>query len=477
MHPNRCFLGDLMDIFKINFNEYTPKYLQLSEKIKNLINSNILKDKEKLPSIRDLALKLNVNCITVKNAYKKLMEEGYVEIAQGRGTYVSKIILNSRVVRDYKDTLKKITDSSYEYIDFAKESLNSDYFPIESFKEIIMQVLNTYGAEALLYEETLGFMPLREIISKKFWNGSINKDNILILSGAQQGIDLASKVLVNINSNVILEKPTYNGALNVFRWRRANIYDIDIEEDGIDINTLEQLLKKKNIELIYLMTYFQNPTGITCSNEKKEKLLYLADKYDFYIIEDDYLSELIYSKSIKYNTLKSMDKNDRVIYIKSFSKIFLPGIRLGYLITPEKLKDSFQNFKINTDIATSSLMQRTLSLYMERDYWVEHVKRMNSLYSKKYKLTGKMLNSSLKEKIDYIDPKGGLSFYLKLKDNVKIDTNQLFYLLKKKNVIISPSSIYYKNPQDGLRNFRISFSSLSDEQIEDGLYKISQVLE
>ncbi|MFA6941671.1 MAG: PLP-dependent aminotransferase family protein [Clostridiaceae bacterium] len=466
-----------MDIFNINFNEYRPKYLQVSDKIKNLINSNILKDKEKLPSIRALALKLNVNNITVKNAYKKLMEEGYVDIAQGSGTYVNKIILNSRVVRDYKDTLKKITASADEFIDFTKESLNSDYFPIESFKEIIMQVLNTYGAEALLYEETLGFMPLREIISEKFWNGSIDKDNILILSGAQQGIDLASKVLVNINSNIVLEKPTYNGALNVFRWRRANIYDIDIKEDGIDINTLEQLLKKKNIELVYLMTYFQNPTGITCSDEKKRKLLYLANKYDFYIIEDDYLSELIYSKNIKHNTLKSMDKNDRVIYIKSFSKIFLPGIRLGYLITPEKLKDSFQNFKINTDIATSSLMQRTLSLYMEKDYWIEHVRRMNTLYSKKYKLTDKILNSCLKEKIEYIDPKGGLSFYLKLKDNVKIDTNQLFYLLKKKNVIISPSSIYYKNPQDGLRNFRISFSSLSDKQIEDGLYKISQVLE
>jgi len=466
-----------MDRFEIKFNEYTPKYIQLSNKIKQMINSNILKDKEKLPSIRVLSSELNVNSVTIKNSYRKLMEEGYVDIVQGSGTYVNKIILNSRVVKDYKDTIKKITPAVKEdYIDFAKESLNSDYFPIESFKEIIIEVLNTYGAEALLYEETLGFMPLREIISEKFWNCKINKDNILILSGAQQGIDLASKVLVNINNNIVIEKPTYNGALNVFRWRRANIYDIEIDEHGINVNKLEELLKKKNIELIYLMTYFQNPTGISYSDENKEKLLYLAEKYDFFIIEDDYLSELIYSKNVKYKTLKSMDKNDRVIYIKSFSKIFLPGIRLGYLITPEKLKDSFQNFKINTDIATSSLMQRTLKLYMEKDYWVDHVKKMNILYSKKYKLTEKLLNSCLKEKINFFDPKGGLSFYLKLKDQVKIDTNQLFYLLKKKNVIITPSSIYYKNPEDGLRNFRISFSGLSDKQIKDGLFKIRDVL-
>lgn len=467
-----------MDIFKIDFNEYTPKYLQLSDKIKYLINSNILKDKEKLPSIRALSSELNVNSITVKNAYKKLMEEGYVDIIQGSGAYVNKIILNSKIIRDYKDTIKKITPAlKNEFIDFAKESLNSEYFPIESFKEIIMQVLNTYGAEALLYEETLGFMPLRKIISEKLWDCTISKDNILILSGAQQGIDLASKVLVNINSNIVLEKPTYNGALNVFRYRRANIYDIDIEKDGINIDRLEQILKKKNIELVYLMTYFQNPTGITYSEEEKKKLLHLADKYDFFIIEDDTISELIYSKNIKYRTLKSMDKNDRVIYIKSFSKIFLPGIRLGYMITPHKLKDSFQNFKINTDIATSSLMQRTLSLYMEKDYWKKHVKKMNNLYGEKYKLTDKMLKLYLKDKIEYFNPKGGLSFYLKLRDNVKMDTNQLYYLLKKKNVIISPSSIYYKNPQDGLRNFRISFSSLSDKQIEEGIYKISQVIE
>ena len=121
------------------------------------------------------------------------------------------------------------------------------------------------------------------------------------------------------------------------------------------------------------MSYFQNPTGISYSKEKKLKILELANKYDFYIIEDDYLSELIFDENIKHEPFRVLDTNDRVIYIKSFSKIFLPGIRLGYIICPEEFRESIQNSKINTDIATSTLMQRALEMYIKEGYWIGYI--------------------------------------------------------------------------------------------------------
>ena len=143
------------------------------------------------------------------------------------------------------------------------------------------------------------------------------------MSGAQQGIDIASKAILNINDNVIVEKPTYAGALSVFKFRRANVFEIPIDEDGINIKKFEEILKKNKIKCFYTMSYFQNPTGISYSREKKIKILELANKYDFYIIEDDYLSELIFDENIKHEPFRVLDNNDRVIYIKSFSKILM----------------------------------------------------------------------------------------------------------------------------------------------------------
>lgn len=197
----------------------------------------------------------------------------------------------------------------------------------------------------------------------------MKNDDIIVVSGAQQGIDIASKSILNINDNVIVEKPTYVGALSIFKWRKVNIFEVPIKEDGIDLKAFEKILQKNEIRCFYTMSYFQNPTGVSYSIEKKKRILDLAEIYDFYIIEDDYLSELIYESSLEYMPFKWLDKYDRVIYIKSFSKIFLPGIRLGYLVAPEVFNEVLQSSKHNTDITTSSLMQRALDMYIAKGSW------------------------------------------------------------------------------------------------------------
>ncbi|WP_446897546.1 PLP-dependent aminotransferase family protein [Clostridium sp. LBM24168] len=454
------------------------KYKAIEKHIKKLIDLNEIKDGEKLPSIRKLAKFLEVNNITIINTYKKLQSEGYAFQKMGSGTYAKRRDISRNFRKEYSNVLKKILSNKCdEYLDFTGEMPNGDFFPVRSFKNVIDEVLDRDGAKALIHQEILGYSGLRKSISSVFWNRKINSDDILIVSGAQQGIDIVSKAIINTNDSVIVEKPTYSGALSVFKWRRADIIDIPIDKDGIDIDKFEKILKKNNIKCYYTMSYFQNPTGMSCSYEKKIKILNLAEIYDFYIIEDDYLSELIYDKNIKYNSYKSMDMNDRVIYIKSFSKIFLPGIRIGYLIPPKKFKENIQNCKVNTDIATSSLMQRALDLYIRKGFWREYIDKLNFVYSKRYEYTKNCLLKYLKNKVVFDDPGGGLHFYLEILEKKNIDSIAIFNAAMKKNVLVTPGTLFYKNPSSGNKYFRLSFSQVVEKDIDRGINIISHIID
>ncbi|MCT8977187.1 PLP-dependent aminotransferase family protein [Clostridium sp. CX1] len=468
-----------MDKYYVDFKEgEIPKYITIAKHIKKLIDGNKLEDGEKLPSIRSLAILLEVNNVTIVNAYKKLQGDGYAFQKMGSGTYAKRKDINKSFKKEYSEVLKKIAGERLkEYIDFTGETPFSNFFPVASFKDVLNEVLDRDGAEALVYQEALGYEGLRKSISEVFWQDRVHSDDILIVSGAQQGIDIISKALINNNDTVVVEKPTYSGALSVFKWRRADILELPIEKDGVDVEKFEKLLKKNKIKCFYTMSYFQNPTGMTYSIEKKEKILRLAEIYDFYIIEDDYLSELIYDESIEYKSFKSLDKNDRVIYIKSFSKIFLPGIRIGYLIAPLKFKESIQNSKVNTDISTSSLMQRALDLYIKEGRWKEYINNLKLVYKERYILMGKYLRKYLGDKVSFISPGGGLHFYLKINNSNEVDSIELFRKAKEKKVLITPGTLFYKVPSDGREYFRIGFSQADENSMEKGVKIIGNILE
>lgn len=458
--------------------EETPKYIIITRHIKRLIDVNKIEDGERLPSIRSLAEFLDVNNITIVNAYKKLQNEGYAVQKIGSGTYAKRKDISKNFKKEYSEVLKRISSKELdEYIDFTGETPNNAYFDIGSFKNVLNEVLDRDGAEALIYQEALGYEGLRESISKVFWKNKIDSDDVLIVSGAQQGIDIVSKALINTNDSVIVEKPTYSGALSVFKSRRADILEIPMENGGVDVGKLEKILKKNKIKCFYTMTYFQNPTGMSYTTEKKKQILRLAEIYDFYIIEDDYLSELIYDKNIEYKSFKSLDENDRVIYIKSFSKIFLPGIRIGYLISPIKFKDSIQSSKINTDISTSSLMQRALDLYIKEGFWKDYINNLNKLYRDRYLFTEKCLKEFLGKKVDFISPGGGLHFYLKIRDYIEMDSIKLFRMAKNRNILITPGTLFYKNPSDGRQYFKMGFSKTSEINIRNGIKILGELME
>ncbi|WP_252238608.1 PLP-dependent aminotransferase family protein [Clostridium sp. VAP51] len=463
-------MGEYIKLYKeIKFEDEIPKYIQISNFTKSLIEKKVIKDKEKLPTIRELAKALEVNSVTIVNAYNKLKAEGYAYQKVGSGTYAKVKEFPNIFRREYLNTLKKLRiDELHNIVDFTGETNTEVLFPIEDLKKIIDKVLDRDGANALISNNSYGYKNLISTINNVFWHNQLNEEDILIVSGAQQGIDIVSKGILNINDNVVVEKPTYGGALSVFKWKKANIFEVPIKEDGIDLDKFEKILQKNNIRCFYTMSYFQNPTGVSYSLEKKKRILELAEIYDFYIMEDDYLSELIYEKSIEYIPFKWLDRNERVIYIKSFSKIFLPGIRLGYLVAPEIFRESLQNSKFNTDITTSSLMQRALDIYIYESKWKENIKALNIEYSKRYNIMQKILDNDFRDLVSYIDPRGGLNFYLTLKDS-KINSKELFLRLRKKSVYITPGIMFFTSHNDGKNTFRIGFYQTDEDKIIKGL--------
>ena len=268
-------------------------------KLYNFLKKDI-EDKKilsKLPSIRKLAKNFNISIFTVIRAYELLEKDGYVASKKGSGFFI-KNNRNQHIF--YSEDYMANEDFKYNYfnencaIDFSSASPKSNFFPIEILKESINKILDTDGEKALLYEVPQGNINFRKTIvnNLKSFNIFTNLENIQIISGAQQGINLLSQILIQNGDIVVLENPTYKGAVNSFLNSGASIKKISIEDDGINLDELESFLKFNKIKLLYTIPIFQNPTGVTLSENKKIKLLKLAEKYNFYILEDDSSSEI-----------------------------------------------------------------------------------------------------------------------------------------------------------------------------------------
>ena len=312
-----------LEIYKFDFDENNKKYIQVYNKIKNLILEGRLVGDEKLPPIRKLSDLLGVNSVTIVKAYDLLENEGYLIKRQGSGSYVSKI----------KKTRSISAKSDLYRLDTGNPS--SDIFPINDFKKAVNMALDDDLASLFNYDDGNGIYELKEVMVEYLVKQKIeaSPDNIIITSGGQQGIDIISKGLLGYTDVVFIEEPTYSGAIDLFKMRNTRLISIPLLEDGIDIGLLKMKLEKIRPRLLYLMPNFQNPTGISYSEYKKKKLIDLAEEYNFYILEDDFISDFKFI-SENHRTLKSYDKYNRVIYIKSFSKILMPGLRMGLMVVP-----------------------------------------------------------------------------------------------------------------------------------------------
>lgn len=390
-----------LDIYKFEFDENNKKYIQVYNRIKNLILDGKLIGDEKLPPIRKLSALLGVNSVTIVKAYDLLENEGYLIKRQGSGCYVSKI-KKTRSISAKSDLYRLDTGNPL-----------ADIFPINDFKKAVNMALDDELASLFNYDDGNGIYELKEVMVDYLAEQKIqaSPDNIIITSGGQQGIDIISKSLLSYSDVVFIEEPTYSGAIDLLKMRNTRLISIPLLEDGIDIGLLKMKLEKIRPRLLYVMPNFQNPTGISYSEYKKKKLIDLAEEYNFYILEDDFISDFKFL-SENNRTLKSYDKYNRVIYIKSFSKILMPGLRMGLMVVPTELVERTVVSKHNSDISTSPLIQKSLYYYMSKFNWDKHTTDMEKIYTDKFLETYKYINKKLGGRLTIIKNKGVSTSFL-----------------------------------------------------------------
>ncbi|WP_199533645.1 MocR-like pyridoxine biosynthesis transcription factor PdxR [Romboutsia maritimum] len=454
-----------MEKYNIELIKETSKYIQIYNHIKELILQHKIKDHEKLPPIRKLANLIGVNNSTVVKVYELLENEGYVYKTVGSGTFVSAL---------KKESMKESRNKE-GIIHFDSGNPSTDMFPIEDFKNAVNMALTQDGSSIFEYDEGLGSNSLREKIVEYLKTRSIDttKENIQVISGAQQGIDIVCKGLINYSDVVFVEEPTYNGAIEVFKSRGAKIISIPMLNDGIDIGILKLKLEKIKPKLIYTMPNFQNPTGISYSTYKKQKLIELAEKYDFYILEDDFISDFKFdSKDNK--PLKSYDDKNRVIYIKSFSKILMPGLRIGIVEMPSELLTKVLWAKYSSDISTPGLIQKSMYYYMEYFNWNNYLNNIEKIYTEKYNLAKRLINEKLSDKLKVRDANGGINFFLELPRGYLSQDFTKFIL--EKGVSVLPGTYFFENLIDD-RFFRLNIAQSSIQDLEKGISIISDNLD
>lgn len=462
----------LFQTIKLTSQTKTPLYAQLYEQLQKQICEQTLTEGYPLPPVRKLAAFLQINAGTVVSAYRKLEQNGYIYSKGGSGSYVA-----ARNQYPAAASFSLTEDTPYQIdgaINLSSIALNPELISIEAIKNVFIEVLDRDQGYAFSYQDSQGFLPLRESIaaSLKTNHISITSANVQIISGAQQGIDLMAKALLHYGDCVFVETPTYPGALAAFRSRGAKIIDIPLTNSGINIDVLEENLKRFRPKLMYIMPNIQNPTGITYSITVRNRLMGLARYYNVIILEDDYISDLHYTRETMA-PLKALDRDDRIIYMKSFSKIFMPGLRIAFLITTPKLAPALSAAKITTDIATSALTQRVFDLYLRKGIWHDHINAICLLYKERFHIMLNALQKYMPTKVTYTIPNGGMSFWLKLPEN--LSATQLVTAARQQNILLTAGNSFFARQAED-RYLRLSFATATAAEIQTGIAVLSQLI-
>ncbi len=360
-------------------------------------------------------------------------------------------------------------------ISFAGGIPSPELFPTDVWGDLLKEIIDTEGSKALVYGVTEGYAPLVEVVNGINAKNGVGKafDRTIITTGAQQAIDLLVKSMVNEGEGVICENPSFIGSLNAIRSYRAELFGVEMDEEGILTDKVEEILKKENIKLIYTIPTFQNPTGITQSLSRRKKLLELAEKYDCYILEDNPYGDLRF-KGESVPTIKSMDTNGRVIYVGSFSKTLAPGVRVGWITGHEAIIDRVIVCKQVNDVHTPLINQMLVEKYINSNDFDAHIKKGCDLYGHKCALMLECMDKYFPEKVTYTRPDGGIFLWCTVPDG--IDTQDIFKDCLDAGVAFVPGSTCMVDIEEKSNCFRLNYSTMPDDKIEEGIRLIGEVL-
>lgn len=366
-----------------------------------------------------------------------------------------------------------------EVISLSAGNPSPEAFPIEEIKEISSRLLEENPIGVLQYSVTEGYPQLRETLKeymKSHHNVGKDFDDILITTGAQQIMDLATKSLVNEGDVVITEAPSFIGSLNTFRSYNAKLVGVKIDDDGMNMEELEKALQThKNARFIYTIPNFQNPSGITMSLEKRKKMYELAKKYNVLILEDNPYGDLRYSGEY-IPCIKSFDEDGIVLYAGSMSKVISPGIRVAYVIAPKPIFQKMVVCKQGNDVHTNIWSQMVCNELMTKYDFDAHLEKLRNLYRKKAQFMMDLMDKYLVPMgITYAKITGGLFTMCTLPDYV--DMQEFCKDAIKNKVCVVPGNAFLTDESEECHTFRVNFSTPTDEQLEKGIKLLAKTAE
>jgi len=468
-----------------------PIYRQLIRHIRAQIESGVLPAGTRLPASRDLAQQLNISRISVVNAYAELRAEGFLSAHAGRGTFIAGESPNSAPAstngngsthatpneapttpdRSLREMMRMARKPGI--ISFAQGSPPGEFFPLQHLRDAINSVLDRDGTKALGYEIAEGYMPLRAAVRDYVSALGIRctADQVLITGGTQQACDLVVQALLSEGELIVTENPTYLGMLDIVRTRRVQIQGIEVDEDGIRLDMLENFILDNRPKLIYVMPTFQNPTSSVMPLHRRRQLLNLANEYQIPLLEDGVYHELRFEGE-NLPPLKALDETGIVIHASGFTKMMLPGLRIGYIVSDSSHYERLVRVKQAADISSPSLNQRAMHLLLERGVMAQQLERNNRELRRRRDVALNAAAKHLPPGSRWNMPEGGLYLWVQLPKNGPTAA-EVYITAIHMGAAYAIGSVFFTNGA-GSHRLRINYGSQKPADIEDGLRRIGR---
>ena len=369
----------------------------------------------------------------------------------------------------------KVTERN-DVISFAGGLPAPELFPVDEIEEVTRIVLREFGPKALQYTTTEGFPPLREWIANRMnerLGTSFDRDNILITHGSQQGLDLSGKVFLDEGDIVLCESPTYLAAISAFRAYGCKFIEIPTDDNGMITGALDDILKSiERVKLIYIVPDFQNPTGKTWILERRKQLAFLSSKYNVAVIEDNPYGELRFEGK-RLPSVKSFDTEGNILCTGSFSKVFCPGFRIGWIAGDKDIIRKYVLVKQGTDLQCNTIAQMTIAEYLKRYDIDVHIGKIIELYKRRRDVAIECIEQFFPDNIRFTRPEGGLFTWVELPEGVS--AREILGKCLENKIAFVPGGSFYPN-ENKENTFRINFSNMPEDRIRIGLQTIGEVI-
>ena len=347
-------------------------------------------------------------------------------------------------------------------------------FPMEIMRDLAVSVIDKYGSSAFQYDPTEGFGPLRETLVDYLRLKGIKskKEDILVASGSQGVLDAIGKVLISNGDKVAVEAPTYLGALQAFTPYGPEYIRLDTDDNGLIPGSLEKVLDRGGIKFIYLVPTFQNPTGRTIPLERRREIAAIIKTHSALLVEDDPYGSLRY-RGEDVATLKSLAP-DNVVYISTLSKVFAPGLRLGFCVAPEEIRKWLVIVKQGTDLHSSTFNQALAAEYIAGGYLARHLPKIINIYRPKQEAMLSALDNYFPDQFSWSRPEGGM--FIWAEGPRGLDMEKLYWKAVAKNVAFVPGKYFYSSPGEGIETMRLNFTMTDEETIDRSIKTLAEVI-